>query len=51
VGKPEGKRSLGRSIRDGDIKSDLREIEWGDLAQDRDQWLALVNTVMNLRIP
>jgi hypothetical protein len=38
------------------IKMDLREIEWGDmywidLAQDRDQWRALVNTVMNLRVP
>jgi hypothetical protein len=38
------------------IKIDLREIGWGtmdliDLAQDRDQWRALVNTVMNLRVP
>jgi hypothetical protein len=38
------------------IKIDLREIEWDvmdwiDLAQDRDQWRALVNTVMNLRVP
>jgi hypothetical protein len=37
------------------IKEDLRGIEWGgdwiDLAQDRDQWRALVNTVMNLRVP
>jgi hypothetical protein len=38
------------------IKMDLREIEWGgiywiDLAEDRDQWRDLVNTVMNLRVP
>jgi hypothetical protein len=58
VGKPEGKRPLGRP-RDrweDNIKVDLREIEWGgmhriDLAQDRDQWRALVNTVMNFRVP
>jgi hypothetical protein len=41
---------------DGNIKTDLRYIGWGgmvwiDLAQDRDQWRALVNTVMNLRVP
>jgi hypothetical protein len=30
---------------------DLREIRWGDLTEDRDQWRALVNTVMNLRVP
>jgi hypothetical protein len=57
VGKPEGKRSLGRPRhRWMDNKMDLREIEWGrmdwiDLAQDRGQWRALVNTVMNLRTP
>jgi hypothetical protein len=58
VGKPEGKRPLGRPRRRwvDNIKMDLREIEWDDvdwieLAQDRDQWRALVNTVMNLRIP
>jgi hypothetical protein len=58
VGKPEGKRPLGRPrCRSVDnIKMDLREIGWGhmdsiDLAQDRDQWRALVNTVMNLRVP
>jgi hypothetical protein len=57
VGKPEGKRPLGRPRRGWDnIRMDLREIGWGgmdwiDLAQDRDQWRALVNTVMNLRVP
>jgi hypothetical protein len=58
AGKPEGKRPLGRPSRKwvGNIKMDLREIglddmDWIDLAQDRDQWRALVNTVMNLRIP
>jgi hypothetical protein len=58
VGKPEGKRTLGRPRRwsVGDIKIDLREIEWDgmdwfDVVQDRDQWRAFVNTVMNLRIP
>jgi hypothetical protein len=58
VGKPEGRRPLGRSRRRwvDNIKMDLREIEWDgmdctDLAQDRHQWRALVNTVMNLRVP
>jgi transposase len=55
VGKPEGRRPLGRPRRRwvDNIKMELREIGWGgvDLAQDRDQWRALVNTVMNLRVP
>jgi hypothetical protein len=58
VGKPEGKRPLGRPRHRWvyNIKMDLREIGWGgmdwtDLAQDRDQWRALVNMVMNLRVP
>jgi hypothetical protein len=58
VGKLEGKRPLGRSRRrwEDNIKTDLRELgwddtDWIDVAQDRDQWRALVNTVMNLRVP
>jgi hypothetical protein len=58
VGKPDGKRPLGRPRRRwvDNIKMDLREIgwdgrDWIELAQDRDQWRALVNTVMNLRVP
>jgi hypothetical protein len=57
VGKPEGKRTLGRPRHRwvDNIKMDLREIGWGgidriDVAQDRDQWMTLVNTVMNLRV-
>jgi hypothetical protein len=58
VGKPEGKRPLGRPRRrwEDDIKIYFGEIEWGgegciDLAQDKDQWRALVNTVMNFQVP
>jgi hypothetical protein len=58
VGKPEGKRPLRGPRRRwvDNIKMDLREIGWDgmdliELAQDRDQWRALVNTVMNLRVP
>jgi hypothetical protein len=57
VGKPEGKKPLGRPrCRWVDnIKMDLREIKWDGvdgigLAQERDQWSALANTVMNLRV-
>jgi hypothetical protein len=57
MGKPEGKRPLGRPRHrweDG-IRMDLREIGWGSvdwiqLAQDTGRWQALVNTVMNLRV-
>jgi hypothetical protein len=58
VGKPEGKRPLGKPRHRwlDNIKVNLREIEWGgmdwiDLAQDRHQWRALVNMAMNLRVP
>jgi hypothetical protein len=58
VGKPEGKRPLGRSRRRrGDnIKMDLQEVgcgrmDWIDEAQDRDRWWAFVNAGMNLRVP
>jgi hypothetical protein len=58
VGKPEGKRPLGRPRHRwvDNIKMDLREIEWScmdwiDLAQDRGKWRALVDTLTNLRVP
>jgi hypothetical protein len=57
VGRPEGKRPLGRPRRRwvDNIKIDLREIRWDgmnwiDMAQDRDQWRALVNMALNLRV-
>jgi hypothetical protein len=54
VGRPKGKRPRRRWM--DNIKIDLREIgrdgmDWVDLAQHRDQWWALVNTVINLRVP
>jgi hypothetical protein len=56
--RPEGRRPLGRPRRrwEDNIKMDLSEIRFGDVdwihrAQDRDRWRALVNTVMNLRVP
>ena len=58
VGKPEGKRPPGRPRRKWEdyIKMDLQEVgcgdmDWIELAQDRDRWWALVNVVMNLRVP
>jgi hypothetical protein len=58
VGRPEGRRPLGRPRRrwEDNIKMDLGEIGFGDLdwihwRPDRDKWRALVNTVMNLRVP
>jgi hypothetical protein len=57
VGKPEGKRPLGKPRRrwEDNIRMDLSEIgwegvDWIHLPQDTDQWWALVNTVMNLRV-
>jgi hypothetical protein len=58
VGKPEGKRPLGRPRRrwEDNVRMDLQELgcgcdNWSGLAQDRDTWRALVITVMNLRVP
>jgi len=56
--KPEGKRPMGRTRRrwEDNIKTDLHEVgcgvkDWIELAQDRGRWRALVNAVMNLRVP
>jgi hypothetical protein len=58
VGKPEERRPLGRPRRRwmDNIRMDLVEVRWGDvdligLAHDRDRWRALVNSVLNLRVP
>ena len=58
VGKPEGKRPLGRPRRrwEDNIKMELQNVEWGgmdwiELVQEMDRWRALVNAVMNLRVP
>jgi len=58
VGKPEGKRSLGRPRRrwEDNIKTDLQAVgggrgDWMELAQDRESWRALVSTVMNFWVP
>jgi hypothetical protein len=57
VGRPEARRLLGRPSRrwEDNIKMDLQEVGWGvhgiELARDRDRWRALVNAIMNLRVP
>jgi hypothetical protein len=58
VGKPEGKRPVGRPRHRwvDNIRTDLGEVGWGDvdwigLAKDKNRWRALVNSVLNLRIP
>jgi len=58
VGKPEGRRLLGRPTRqwEDNIKMDFQEVgcggmDWIELAQVRDRWRALLNMVMNLRVP
>jgi hypothetical protein len=58
VGKPEGKRPLGKPRRrwEDNIKADLQKMgcvgmDWNELAKDRDRWWALVNAAMNLRVP
>ena len=58
MGRPEGKRPLGKSSHrwEDNIKVDLQDVGWGGmdwigLVQDRERWRALVNAVMNLRVP
>jgi hypothetical protein len=53
VGRPEGKRPLRRPRHRwvDNIKMDLREIGWDGMVQDRDHWMAFLNTVINLRVP
>ena len=58
VGKPEGKRPLGKPRRrwEDNIKMDLQEVgrgcgDWMELAQDRESWWVIVSTVMNFRVP
>ena len=58
MGKPEGKRPLGRPRRrwEYNIKMDLEEVgkscgDWKELAQDRDWWRAILSAVMNFRVP
>jgi hypothetical protein len=58
VGKPEGRRPLGRpklrwldSIRMDIVEVGWGEVDWVGLAQDRDRWRALVNSILNLRVP